>query len=149
MKFLQPLSICAVVMILGCSQETQTAEQLSVSPGAMSTLDAQTIEVGCGMCVYNMDDVAGCKLAAVIDGEPMLVKGVKLDMHGHGLCSGSKSAVVSMAAASEPAPGSVIAIAPQTGCGLSVKGFMNFRRCSEVPAAPTADPPRPAVGMRR
>lgn len=95
MKLLQLVSICAVAMILSCSQETQTAEKLSVSPGAMSTLKAQTIEVGCGLCVYDMSDVSGCQLAAVIDGEPILVKGVDLDLHDHGLCSGSKSAVVS------------------------------------------------------
>ncbi len=82
-------------MILGCSQEAQTAENFSVSPGAVSTLKAQTIEVGCGMCIYDMPDVFGCQLAAVVDGEPILVKGVELDLHGHGLCSGSKSAVVS------------------------------------------------------
>ena len=92
MKLLQLVSICAVAMILSCSQETQTA---GVSPAAMSTLKAQTIEVGCGLCVYNMSDVAGCQLAAKIDGEPILVKGVELDLHDHGLCSGSKSAVVS------------------------------------------------------
>ncbi len=95
MKLLQPLSICAVAVILGCSGEIQTAEQLSVSPGAVSTLEAQTIEVGCGMCIYDMPDVSGCQLAAVVDGAPILVKGVDLDLHGHGLCSGSKSAVVS------------------------------------------------------
>ncbi len=95
MKLLQLVSICAVAMILSCSQETQTAEKVSVSPAAMSTLKAQTIEVGCGLCVYNMSDVSGCQLAAVIDGEPILVKGVELDLHDHGLCSGSKSAVVS------------------------------------------------------
>ncbi len=95
MKLLQLVSICAVAGILSCSQETQTAEQLSVSPGAMSTLEAETIEVGCGMCVYGMPEVSGCQLAAVIDGEPILVKGVELDLHDHGLCSGSKSAVVS------------------------------------------------------
>jgi len=95
MKLVQLVSICAVAVILGCSQETQTAEQFSVSPGAMSTLEAQTIEVGCGMCIYNMPDVFGCQLAAVVDGEAILVKGVDLDLHGHGLCSGSKSAVVS------------------------------------------------------
>ncbi len=95
MKLLQPLSICAVAVILGCSQETQTAAQVTVSPAAMSTLEDQTIEVGCGMCVYTMPDVFGCQLAAVVDGEPILVKGVDLDLHGHGLCSGSKSAVVS------------------------------------------------------
>ncbi len=54
-----------------------------------------------------------------------------------------------MAAASEPASGSVIAMAPHTGCGLSRKGAMNFARCSGVPAAPTAEPPSAAVGMRR
>ncbi len=53
------------------------------------------MEVGCAMCIYNMDDVAGCKLAAVVDGQPRLVTGVELDLHGYGLCSAPRPAVVS------------------------------------------------------
>ena len=61
----------------------------------------------------------------------------------------SKSAVAWIAAESEPALGSVIAMAPQIGVPSSRKGARKRACCSSVPAAPTAEPPRAAVGMRR
>ena len=54
----------------------------------------RTIEVGCAMCIYDMDGVQGCTLAANIDGEPMLMTGVDVDLHAHDLCSVAKDAVV-------------------------------------------------------
>ncbi len=54
----------------------------------------RTVEVGCAMCIYGMPGVQGCKLAASIDGEPMLMTGVVVDLHAHELCSVPKEAVV-------------------------------------------------------
>jgi len=67
----------------------------------------------------------------------------------HSLVSSSQVAVVSMAAASEPALGSVIAIAPQIGWPSPRNGERKRSFCSSVPAALTAEPPRAGVGMRR
>ena len=54
----------------------------------------RTVEVGCAKCVFDMPGVQGCKLAASIDGQPMLVTGVDVDLHAHELCSVAREAVV-------------------------------------------------------
>ena len=64
------------------------------------------------------------------------------------VCS-SRVAVVWIAAESEPAPGSVIAIAPQTGGPSPANTLRKRSRCSLVPAASTAAPPSEGAGMRR
>ena len=56
--------------------------------------DARTVAVACASCIYEMSGVSGCKLAAKIDGKPVLVTGVELDAHSSGLCSGAKEATV-------------------------------------------------------
>ena len=53
------------------------------------------MQVGCAMCIYNMDGVAGCKPAVVIDGQPRLMTGVDMDLHAFDLCTVSRQAVVS------------------------------------------------------
>ncbi len=95
MKALVMVSLCAVVGLVGCSQETSTKTPPAVAPGALASLENQDIEVGCAMCVYGMEGVQGCALAAMIKGKPMMVQGVELDMYDHGLCSVAKRAVVS------------------------------------------------------
>ena len=67
----------------------------------------------------------------------------------HSSVAASKRAVVWIAAESEPAFASVIAIAPQIGWADSRNGRRKRSRCSGVPAAATAEPPSAAVGMRR
>ena len=62
--------------------------------------------------------------------------------------SPSRTAVVWIAALSEPAPGSVIAMAPHLG-SPSVKRERKRFFCSGVPAAATAAPPRPLFGIDR
>ena len=56
--------------------------------------DAKTVEVACASCIYEMPGVSGCKLAAKIDGKPVLVTGTAFDAHKSGLCSGAKQAIV-------------------------------------------------------
>ncbi len=53
------------------------------------------MQVGCAMCIYDMDGVAGCKPAAVVEGQPRLMTGVELDLHAFGLCTAPRQAVVS------------------------------------------------------
>ena len=66
------------------------------------------------------------------------------------LVSSSKSAVVWMAAASEPAWGSVIAMAPQIGCPLLAEGPRKLLLLLlGAGGAATAEPPSAGVGMRR
>src|SRR5208282_1634211 len=62
--------------------------------------------------------------------------------------SPSRVAVVVTADESEPKPGSVIAIAPHFGLP-SLKRLRNRSFCSGVPAAITAAPPSPELGVER
>jgi hypothetical protein len=95
MKALVVVSLCAVIGLVGCSQETSTKATPTVAPGAMAAFEKKEVEVGCAMCVYGMEGADSCTLAAKIKDKPMMVKGAELDMHDHGLCSGAKRAVVS------------------------------------------------------
>ena len=56
------------------------------------TLAKQTVEAGCGSCIFNMQGVEGCELAVRIDGKPYLVTGADVDAHGSGLCRAAKEA---------------------------------------------------------
>ncbi len=59
-----------------------------------SDLHASTLEVGCASCIYEMEGVEDCELAARIDGKTYLVELEGFDAHGAGLCAGAKTAVV-------------------------------------------------------
>ena len=61
----------------------------------MASPQETTLEVGCAMCIYDMDGVAGCQPAVVVDGQPRLMTGVDMDLHAYGLCTAPKQAVVS------------------------------------------------------
>jgi hypothetical protein len=52
----------------------------------------QTVEAGCGMCIYKMPGVKGCHLAALIDGKPYLVQGA--EWPNHDFCDRKVQAVV-------------------------------------------------------
>lgn len=54
----------------------------------------ETTEVGCGMCMYSMEGVESCELAAKVDGKAYLVTGVDFDTHGSGLCNGTSNAKI-------------------------------------------------------
>jgi hypothetical protein len=93
------------VLALGCDKsETETkapvdkvvaTEPLEIKAAAISqTVAAQTLEVGCGGCIFNMEGAQGCQLAAKIDGKAYLVSGASFDAHSTGLCSASKQADV-------------------------------------------------------
>ncbi len=55
---------------------------------------AMTVEVGCASCIYEMEGVEDCELAARIDGKAYLVDLEGFDAHSAGLCAGAKTAVV-------------------------------------------------------
>ena len=93
MKTLCLLSLGAALALGGCSQ---TAKTETAATSEVVTLRSETVEIACGSCVYGMDGVKGCKLAAKIDnGDPILVTGHDLDLHEHKLCTTASNAVVS------------------------------------------------------
>ncbi len=60
-------------------------------------LTQQTITVGCGRCIFDMEDVEGCPWAAEIDGSHYLMSGALPDHNSHesdGICNMSREAVV-------------------------------------------------------
>ena len=96
MKLLIPLAVTAL-MLAGCGQEqtTSTPPQSSeTSTAVLTAAGEQTVELSCATCIYKMSDVAGCKLAAKVAGQAMLVDGPSIDLHEHNLCSGTTQAKV-------------------------------------------------------
>ncbi len=72
----------------------QSAGENAPSAAGLNVSQERTVEVACASCIYHMPGVEGCKLAATIDGKPMLVTGASVDAHELGLCSKPKEAVV-------------------------------------------------------
>ncbi|MFH1418026.1 MAG: DUF6370 family protein [Planctomycetota bacterium] len=66
-----------------------------VEPAKIAAITDREVEAGCGMCIFKMAGVTGCKLAVKIDGKPYLVEGSDVNAHTSGLCGVSKKAVVS------------------------------------------------------
>lgn len=92
------LCLALAVLVSGCKesppqQETKT-EPVVKSAEVIAELDAKTVEVGCGMCIFQMEDVQGCKLAVKVDGQPYLVSDSTIDAHTSGLCTSAKQAQV-------------------------------------------------------
>ena len=96
------LCLVLALVLAACQadeQETKEATQVSgpeeTSPQiAVDTPASKRVEVGCASCIYEMPGVEGCKLAAKIDGKPMLVTGTEVNAHALGLCSGAKQGVL-------------------------------------------------------
>ena len=96
MRLLLPLAIAAA-MIVGCGQEQSTSippESGDTSSTVLTVAGEQTVEMSCAKCIYKMSDVGSCTLAAKVAGQTLLVDGSSVDLHEHGLCSGSKQAKV-------------------------------------------------------
>lgn len=108
MKALCNALVCVVLVIglWGCPAK----EEPNAAPSAPDTsqskvpdlpaipdveLANQQVEVGCAMCIFKMDGVQGCKLAAKVTGQPVLVSGSDVDAHTAGLCSKSMQATIS------------------------------------------------------
>ena len=93
MRTLWLLPLGAVLALGACSKTSKTAEDST--PSGIVTLRSETVEVGCGMCVYGAPDVKSCQLYAEVNGKIIPVSGADVDLHDHDLCSVSKNAVVS------------------------------------------------------
>ena len=107
MKALGATMTFSALFLFGCgsvghSHESQSHETASHQHGGenappvagLNVGQERTVEVACASCIYHMPGVKGCKLAATIDGKPMLVTGVSVNAHRLGLCSNAKEAVV-------------------------------------------------------
>ena len=105
MKAASTLALGVALLLWGCGGESVTDEPesptapVATTPEAISpvveavTGQQMTVEVGCASCIYQMAGVEGCStLAAKIDGQPLHVSGVELDLHELGLCSAPKQA---------------------------------------------------------
>lgn len=60
----------------------------------LTSLEAQTVGVACGVCVYEMEG-DGCPIAAEVGGEKFFITfadGVEFDTHGKGLCKADTNA---------------------------------------------------------
>ena len=107
MRLLPSVLTILAVALTGCSSEggsSETEKPAATAPDATSSLPAaaklaslknERVEIGCGLCVYEMPNVNSCATAVVVEGTPVLVKGIGEDAHEHGLCEGAREAVVS------------------------------------------------------
>jgi hypothetical protein len=89
-KFL-PSSVSSILLLaasLGCSHSSEAHP--ATAPAAVA--GAQTLEVGCGACVFHMPGVDGCPLAVEVDGKHYLVSGVEMPGHESGLCDHARTA---------------------------------------------------------
>ena len=87
------------VISSGCSKSDTEQTPTPVTPvdqvpAVSQIVTTQTVEVGCGSCIFDMDGVSGCQLAVKIDQKPYLVSGSDIDAHTAGLCAGAKQAEV-------------------------------------------------------
>jgi len=80
------LSGLLLLTLAGCGGSTE--------PAPVAGAQTQTVQAGCGSCIYSMAGVEGCQLAVKIDGTPYLVTGASVDAHSLGLCEAEKTAVV-------------------------------------------------------
>ena len=99
MKTLRIISVGTILgvslALSGCSQNAETAADTDAPSTTLVSLSSESVEVGCAMCVYDIDGVTSCQLAANVGGNPMLVSGAEVDLHEHGLCEDTGMAVVS------------------------------------------------------
>lgn len=56
--------------------------------------EAMDVEVGCAMCMYEMEGIETCVTAAKVGEQVYLVSGGGLDAHTTGLCSTTKQATL-------------------------------------------------------
>lgn len=95
MKTLWILPIGAALALGACAQNAETAEDTGATPTTLVSLSSETVEVGCGKCVYDIPGVTSCVLAAKIGDDAVLVTGAEVDLHDHGLCEDTGTALVS------------------------------------------------------
>ncbi len=95
MRILWLLPIGAVLALGACSKTAKTADDSTSKQSGVVTLRSETVEIGCGMCVYGIASAKSCELYADVNGKTIPVSGADVDLHAHNLCSVSKEALVS------------------------------------------------------
>ena len=77
----------------GDEGHTHAAAEVSALGAIMASLDgSNAIEVACASCIYGMDGIEDCVLAAMVNDKPLLVTGIEFDTHGAGLCKDTGTA---------------------------------------------------------
>jgi hypothetical protein len=94
MKYALSIAILGTVLLCGCSGYGKSGEDGEDGKDVVGDGAAMTVEVGCASCIYKMEGITDCTLAAKIDGKAVLVKGSDVDAHEAGLCAAAKQAVV-------------------------------------------------------
>lgn len=96
-----PVVVLAAMMFTGCggSKDTSAPSEPSVPSAPVASVEdqaatgeTQTYEVGCGGCIFQMEDAVGCEAAVKVDDKTYWIEGVKISAHNIGLCSGSAEA---------------------------------------------------------
>ncbi len=95
MRILWIIPIGTALALGACAQDTETAKDTGATPTTLVSLSSETVEVGCGKCVYDIAGVTSCVLAAKIGDHAVLVTGAEVDLQDHGLCEATGTAVVS------------------------------------------------------
>ena len=95
------ITVLASFLAMGCTSSQRSTDSDGTEPTSPKNVEAspQHVEAGCATCIFEMEGVAGCKLAVRIDGKPYLVTGSDIDDHGDahapdGLCHTARKAVV-------------------------------------------------------
>ena len=81
-------ALCLVLALVACQADEPKPGEATM----VSSPEPMQVEVGCASCIYKMDGITSCQLAAKVDGKPILVKGLKDDAHSLGLCGATKEA---------------------------------------------------------
>lgn len=88
-----PLLISALTFA-SCSMEASYDVEAYDGSTPELPADAQTYEVGCYGCVFEMEGAVGCQTALKFDGKAVLVEGAVPNAHAMGLCNGVMEATV-------------------------------------------------------
>ena len=68
-------------------QGEHAAAEIGELGAMLASLDGSAnIEVACASCIYGMEGIEDCVLAANVDGKKYLVTGIEFDTHEQGLC---------------------------------------------------------------
>ena len=104
MQITTALVLFTAILLAGCGEQSNTPVSETPGPATpnapadvtdqviQTAFEDQTLEVGCASCIYKMAGVAGCVMAVKVGGESMLLSGIDMDAHEHGLCKSSKQA---------------------------------------------------------
>ncbi len=89
----------AITVVPACKKKAARRETDEAPAPVLVAASERTVEAGCATCIFDMEGVAGCKLAVKIDGKAYLVSGKSMDDLGDahaedGLCNIARKAEV-------------------------------------------------------